>query len=100
MHIAPLSTVKHIQNGTLFLKISLVGLEGPLAHNIAQVAPNRALVAHDIAPVAHNIAPAAYNPGGIIFSHIHLPFITLTISPSLLLLLSLLFTASQFYFGK
>ena len=49
-------------------------MEGPLAHNIAQVAPNRAPVAHNIAPVAHNIAPVAPNPGDIIFSHIHLPF--------------------------
>ena len=66
-------------------------MEGPLAHHTAQVAPNRA-------PVARNIAPVAYNPGAIIFSHIHVPFRTLTMLPSPLLLL--LLTASQLYFGK
>ena len=42
--------------------MSQVGLECPMAHNIAPVAPNIAPVAHSIAPVAHNITPVAYNP--------------------------------------
>ena len=75
-------------------------MEGSLAHNIAHVAPNRAPVAPNIAPVAHNIAPVTYNPGAITFRHIHLPFITLTMLPTLLRLLLLLLTASQLYFGK
>ena len=52
---------KLIQNETCFSYIALVGLEGPMAHNIAPVAPNRAPVAHSITPVAHNISPVAHN---------------------------------------
>ena len=69
-----------------------------MAYNIAPVAPNIAPVAHNITFVAHNIAPVAYNPDAIVFSHIHLRFIILTILPLQSLLLLILLTASQLYF--